>query len=277
MLLQIILPIMTQTICPRLSVVRAFACCLVLLFAHCANAQVKAGGPSSPGASPQAMAYSVQGTAQAPAGPVSYASVTELNGMLSQLEQASKSAQTDLAGLRIEKWKADSGTKKQSLSGSDSVQRNLQGALPEIIGQLRAAPESLPATFKLYRNLDALYDVMGGVVESAGAFGSKDEFQALSTDLGNLEASRRAFAARIEKLADSKEAEITRLRTDLRTAQAAIPTEPPKKTVVDDNAPAKKPAVKKKPAAKPPAPGATAVKPATAQNPTAPPTPSKPQ
>ncbi len=277
MLLQIILPIMTQTICPRLSSVRAFVCCLVLLSAHSAYAQIKAGGPAPPSASPQAMAYSVQGTAQAQAGPVSYASVTELNGLLSQLEQASKSAQTDLAGLRIEKWKADSGTKKQSLAGSDSVQRNLQGALPEIIGQLRAAPESLPATFKLYRNLDALYDVMGGVVESAGAFGSKDEFQALSTDLANLEASRRAFAARIEKLADAKEAEITRLRTDLKTAQAAVPTEPPKKTVVDDNAPAKKPAVKKKPAAKPPAPGATAAKPATAQTPTATPTPSKPQ
>jgi hypothetical protein len=223
------------------------------------------------------MAYSVQGTAQAQAGPVSYASVTELSGLLSQLEQAAKSAQTDLAALRIEKWKTDSGTKKQSLAGSDSVQRNLQGALPEIIGQLRAAPESLPATFKLYRNLDALYDVMGGVVESAGAFGSKDEFQVLSTDLANLEASRRAFAGRIEKLADAKEAEITRLRTDLKTAQAAVPTEPPKKTVVDDNAPTKKPAVKKKPAAKPAAPGATAAKPATGQTPTTQPTPSKPQ
>ena len=47
------------------------------------------------------------------------------------------------------------------------------GALPEIIGQLRNAPEAMPITFKLYRNLDALYDVLGGVVEGAGAFGSK--------------------------------------------------------------------------------------------------------
>ena len=31
--------------------------------------------------------------------------------------------------------------------------------LPAIIGELRAAPESLVSTFKLYRNLDALYDV----------------------------------------------------------------------------------------------------------------------
>jgi len=240
------------------------------------GSQAKATGPSAP-----PVGYSVQGTVQAAQAPVSYASLTELNGLLAQLEQVSKSAQADLAGLRIEKWKADSGTKKQTLAGVDSVQRNLKGALPEIIGQLRAAPEDLPATFKLYRNLDALYDVLGGVVESAGAFGSKDEFQGLSTDLGNLEASRRAFAGRIENLATAKEAEISHLRTDLKTAQAAIPSEPPKKTVVDDTAPAKKPAVKKKPAAKPATPASTTAKPAASTGQTAvppsQPTPAKPQ
>jgi hypothetical protein len=240
-------------------------------------------GSSATGSAPTAHAspagYSAQGTVPAQAAPVSYASVTELNGLLTQLEQTSKSAQADLAGLRIEKWKTDAGTKKQSLAGMDSVQRNLKGALPEIIGQLRAAPEDLPATFKLYRNLDALYDVMGGVVESAGAFGSKDEFQAISTDLSNFEASRRAFAGRIENLAASKEAEIVHLRTDLKTAQAAIPSEPPKKTVVDDNPPAKKPPVKKKPVAKPATPASTAAKPAATGQTTTPapqPAPAKP-
>jgi len=215
-------------------------------------AQMTAIGAPGARVRPANYAYSVQGTAQAQSAPVSYASVTELNGLLTQLEQTSKSAQADLAGLRIEKWKTDGNSKKQALAGVDSVQRNLKGALPEIISQLRAAPEDVPATFKLYRNLDALYDVLGGVVESTGAFGSKDEFQAVSTDLNNFEASRRAIAGRIENLSASKEAEIVRLRTDLKTAQAAIPSEPPKKTVVDDTTPAaKKPAVKKKAAAKP--------------------------
>ena len=73
----------------------------------------------------------------------------------------------------------------------DSIQRNLQNALPEMIGQLRNAPEDLPATFKLYRNLDALYDVLGSVVESTGAFGSKDDFQALANDLSSFEGTRK--------------------------------------------------------------------------------------
>ena len=184
--------------------------------------------------------------------PVSYASVTQLNGLLSQLEATSKDTQADLVKLRIEHWKADSGYKKQALGNVDSIQRNLQGALPEILAQLRSAPESLPATFKLYRNLDALYDVLGNVVEGAGAFGSKDDLQSLSNDLSSFEGTRKQLAERIENLSSAKEAEILRLRTDLKTAQAAIPAEPPKKLVVDDTEPAKKPAAKKKPATKKP-------------------------
>ena len=196
-----------------------------------------------------------------PQGPVSYSSVNQLNGMLSQLEQASQAAQLDLAKLRIDKWKVDSGSKLQAQGNVESVQRNLQAALPEMIAELKASPENLNATFKLYRNLDALYNVFGSVTESTGAFGSKDEFQSLENDLSAFEKARRAFADRMESLAEAKEAEVTRLRAALQSAQANAPAEPPKKIVVDDNPPPKKPA-KKKAAAKPnttppPAPPAT--------------------
>jgi hypothetical protein len=185
-----------------------------------------------------------------PQGPVSYSSVNQLNGMLSQLEQASQAAQLDLAKLRIDKWKVDSGSKLQTQGNVESVQRNLQAALPEMIAELKASPENLNATFKLYRNLDALYNVFGSVTESTGAFGSKDEFQSLENDLSTFEKARRAFADRMESLAGAKEAEVTRLRAALQSAQANAPAESPKKIVVDDNPPPKKPA-KKKAAAKP--------------------------
>jgi hypothetical protein len=199
--------------------------------------------------------YSTQGSivsASAPqGGAVSYASVSQLNGLLAQLEAASKATQADLARLRIERWKTDGGSKKRSLGDVDSVQRNLQNALPEMIEKLHNSPEDLPATFRLYRNLDALYDVVSSVVESTGAWGSKDDLQALSSDLNNFEAVRKQMAERMENLAASKEQEIVRLRTDLKTAQAAIPAAPPKKTIVDDTEPPKKPAKKKAPAKKP--------------------------
>lgn len=202
-------------------------------------------GQAAAAPSPLPAQYVAQGGPYAQNEPVSYASVTELNGLLGQLESTSKIAQNDLTRLRIERWKTDSSSKKQALSNVESIQRNLQSALPEMIAKLRSTPGDLPATFKLYRNLDALYDVMGSIVESAGAFGGKDDFQALSNDLNTFENTRKQIAERIESLSSAKEAEITRLRADLKTAQAAIPANPPPKIVVDDTAPAKKPARKK--------------------------------
>ena len=188
-------------------------------------------------------------TASSP--PVAYSSISQLNLLLSQLEQTSQTAQLDLAKLRVERWKVDSSSKRQTQANAESIERNLQSALPEIIAQLRASPEDLTSTFKLYRNLDALYDVLGAVAESAGAFGTKDEYQSLGNDLNSLERCRRSFADRMESLAGAKEVELSHLRTALLSAQSAAKPEPPKKVIVDDNEPPKKPPAKKKPAPKP--------------------------
>ncbi len=177
--------------------------------------------------------------------PVSYSSITQLNQLLSQLEQTSQQTQLDLAKLRVEKWKTDSNNKRQMQADVESIERNLQSALPEMISQLRMSPENLTATFRVYRNLTALYDVFAAVAESAGAFGSKDEFQSLENDLTMLERSRRAFADRMETLAGAKEAELARLRTAVQTGQGGTNSQQPKKVVVDDNEPPKKPARKK--------------------------------
>lgn len=216
--------------------------------------------------------------------PVSYASVTQLNGVLAQLEAASKSTQADLVKLRIEHWKTSAASKKDALAAVDSVQRNLQNSLPDVISQLRAAPEDLSATFKLYRNLDALCDVFGSVAEGAAQLGTKDEQQALANDLEGFANARKQIAQRMESLSSTKEAELVRLRAALKTAQAAIPAAPPKITVVDDNQPAKKPAVKKKPVAKPTTtppgaakPPAGQTTPATTPPATQPPPAPKPQ
>jgi hypothetical protein len=233
---------------------RTFLIALGLCTLSCMTA---AQGQSGPAAT---AAPSMQGSQ-----PVSYASVTQLNGLLAQLEASSKTTQADLVKLRIEHWKTSTASKKETLEKVDSIQRNLQGALPEVIAQLRAAPEDLPTTFKLYRNLDALCDVVGSVAEDTGAFGAKDELQSLTNDLSGFDGTRKQVAQRMESLSAAKEAEILRLRADLKTAQAAIPAAPPKKIVVDDNEPPKKPAVKKKPAAKPGTTTPSPTKPAAGQ------------
>ncbi len=224
-----------------------------------------AAGVGQSGPAPTAAAANTQSSQ-----PVSYASVTQLNGLLAQLEATAKNTQADLVKLRIERWKTSSAGKKDALAAVDSIQRNLQGTLPDIISQLRTAPEDLPGTFKLYRNLDALCDVVGSVAEGTQQLGSKDEQQALTNDLSGFESARKQLAQRMETISAAKEAEIARLREDLKTARAAVPVAPPAKIVVDDTQPPKKPAGKKKPA-KPTTP--TTAKPSAAGQPPA----TKPQ
>jgi hypothetical protein len=199
---------------------------------------------------------SAQNTSPSQPPAVSYSSVSQLNQLLTQLEQVSQTTQIDLAGTRIDHWKTDSNTKRQTQANVESLQRNLKAALPEIIGQMRNSPENLAASFKLYRNLDALYDVLSSVVEAAGAFGSKDEFQALDNDFNTIETARRSLAERMQGLAESKEGELTQLRTQVRNAQPVV-SAPPKKVIVDDTEPVKKPPAKKKPAPKPATPATT--------------------
>jgi hypothetical protein len=203
--------------------------------------------------------------AQPPVAPVSVASVSELNQALSQLNQAAARTINDLAVLRIEKWKTDASTKKQTEDNADALLRNLRGALPGMITEIQGAPENLAATFKLYRNVSALCDVMNNVAETAGAFGPKDDYQALANDFRALGQARRALADRMDRLSVSKDLEISQLRTQVRTLQAAAPPPAPKKIIVDDQ-PAKKP-VKRKPATPP----------KTAATPPAAPPPTKPQ
>ncbi|HYU45899.1 MAG TPA: hypothetical protein VEK84_06940 [Terriglobales bacterium] len=210
------------------------------------------------------VAQDASGTPAAAQPPVPYASVNELNGILAQVKQTAQNMQADLEKTRIDRWKTDSSTKRQTQANVESIQRNLQSALPDIVSQLNNSPEDIAASFKLYRNLDALYDVFGSVMESAGAFGSKDEFQSLSNDMSGLENARRIFGERMQKLASAKEDELGRLRTLIKTLQAAPPP-PPKKIIVDDTEPPKKPAAKKKP--KPAKPPTTVSPPANAPQP----------
>jgi hypothetical protein len=169
---------------------------------------------------------------------------------LPQLQRAVENARVDLARLRVDKWKADAAVKQQAGTNIESLQRNLSGALPTLVAAAQQNPSSLNASFKLYRNLNALYDVMSNVTESAGAFGAKDEYAALVQDLNNLDAARRSLADAMESMTAQRDADFARIQAARQAAQAAA-VAPPKKIVIDDNEPAKKTTAKKKKPATP--------------------------
>lgn len=190
-----------------------------------------------------AQAPSSQPPATMPAPAMSAALAADLD----RLQMAATQINADISRMRIEKWKVDSGSKQQAQANGESIQRNLTTALPGLIANYRTQPQDLNAGFKLYRNLNALYDVMTSFTESAGAFGPKNDYDALAEQLNVIDTARHDLADNLEGQTSRTQAELNQLRQQVRQLQqAAVPPPPPKKTVVDNAEPAKKTTHKKK-------------------------------
>jgi hypothetical protein len=202
---------------------------------------------------------------QAPARPVvapAPAIDMQLANTLSILEQSAQGTNAVLGKMRVDKWKTDSSTKQQYQENVQSLQRNLTSALPELTGKVRQAPQDANANFRLYRNVITLYDVLANVAETAGAFGPRDQYEALAQQVSTMDQVRRALGERMDQLTAAKESELTRLHAQLQST-AQTQTAPVKKIVIDDDSTAKP----KKPKAK---------KPSTAQTQSAAPQTTKP-
>ncbi len=196
---------------------------------------------------------SVNAPSQAAQPPIGSYSTTPVTSELDRLQAASAAIDSAISRLKIEKWKADANSKRQAQSNAESIQRNLKSALPGMMTGVRSAPQDLGASFKLYRNVNALYDVMSSLTESTGAFGPKSDYDALAQQLDSLDGVRRSLGDSLEQLAATTQSQLDQLRTQVKTLQAAATVAPPpKKTVVDDSEPAKKSTtVHKKKASKP--------------------------
>lgn len=169
--------------------------------------------------------------------------------LLTVLNQNAQRTALDLAKLRIDKWKTDGDTKQQAQANNDSLQRNLTAALPDLIAKAQAAPQDFGPNFRLYRNLNALYDVLFSVAETAGAFGPKDQYEPLAQDAAAIDQTRRNLADRLDWLAGVRDADFARIQQALLAARQQSS---PSKVVVDNDAKTTKPA-KKKPSAATPA------------------------
>ena len=171
---------------------------------------------------------------------------------LDRLQSVASQAAADIGQLHIEKWKANSNAKSNAQADADSVQHNLTSALPGLIDAVRSALEDVNAAFKLYRNLNALYDVFGTLTEATRVFGQKSEYEALSQQLQMISSARRKLGEGLEQLTATTQSQLTQLRIQnksqqeqLAAAQAAA-AEARKELVLAQNEPPKKPVTKKK-------------------------------
>lgn len=155
--------------------------------------------------------------------------------LLGKIQQEALGLSADLGKLRIDKWKADSASKSQAVDNADSIQRNINNALPGLISSVRSAPQNLTANFKLYRNLNALYDVLASLGESTGAFGKREEYEVIAPHVATIDDDRRAYGDLLAQMTASADSRIAAYQQ--AAAQAAAAAQAPRKIVVDDSEP----------------------------------------
>jgi hypothetical protein len=131
---------------------------------------------------------------------------TDLNTIILQIQQATSSANVNIGKLRIEKWKTDSQQKQQMQQVADSLQKNISNAVPGLISDVQTSRGGVLASFKLYHNLNVVYEFLSSMAEAAGAFGRKEEYQPLEGDATALDTVRQNLSIYIEQAAGKMEA-----------------------------------------------------------------------
>jgi hypothetical protein len=193
----------------------------------------------------------------------------DLNAILSQIQQATSSANANIGHLRIEKWKADVDQKRQTQQVAESLQKNITNAVPGMISAVQTNKGSVTTSFKLYHNLNVVYENLIYLADVTGSLGKREEFEPLNSDIVALEAARKNLSAYIEDAAVKMEA------ANRQAASGTVPLQarqgpgspvPGKKVVIDDEQPPPKKTVKPTKKKTSPHPSATPT-----------PTPSSPQ
>jgi len=172
--------------------------------------------------------------------------------------------QQALTGLRLEKWKGGS-VRTEATNNIASIQKDLQGTLPDLIATADDAPNSISKALPVSHNLDALYDVLVRVVDGARVAAPGDQVDQLIQAMAGVQKGRLALNDHLQEMADGAEKQVVDLQAAIikvqKTPAPQVSPAPPPPCP----APApKKKVVKKKPATPPPA---TQAQPAAAPKP----------
>src|SRR6476646_9200606 len=100
------------------------------------------------------------------------AQTLDLNAILSQIQQATSSA----------------------------------NAVPGMISAVQTNKGSVTTSFKLYHNLNVVYENLIYLADVTGSLGKREEFEPLNSDIVALEAARKNLSAYIEDAAVKREA-----------------------------------------------------------------------
>jgi hypothetical protein len=155
---------------------------------------------------------------------------------MGDLRPALANVQTAVANLSIAHWKTSPATRAATQQDVASIQRDLSDTLPGLMTQAEAPPFRgqavlLPA-FTLFRNLDALYDVLLRVTETASLAGSGADPANLENARAGLEDGRAKLGNWLLQSIGAQDSQVARLLAPPPPPPAAPPA--PAKVIVDD-------------------------------------------
>ena len=168
--------------------------------------------------------------------------------------------QTAIGEMTLDKWKASPAVRTEADGNLRSVQRDLASTQPPLLAAADAAPDSPAKTLPVYRNVEALYDVMLRLDAAGRLAAPSNQISALDQALASIGDARRALGDQVQANAENQEARVIHLQAALKVVPPAPPPPPP---APDACIPPPKKKVAR-PAAKPAA--KTASPPANSQN-----------
>jgi hypothetical protein len=168
-----------------------------------------------------------------------------LDSEMADLARVTAATQSDLADLNTDKhsfnwktswrfWHRESSTNTKSQQIADSLQRNLRDAMPGLVHDVQTTG-SFTATFKLYNNLSVVCELLDSLAESTAS----DKKGPLVNDSAAMGRIRQDLATFVEQKAAALDANGKPPYT--WTATSSPNSKAPKKIVIDDNVPEKKP------------------------------------
>jgi hypothetical protein len=161
---------------------------------------------------------------------------------------------------KTDRWKASSAVRDEAENNLRSIERDVQTTLPPLLAVADAATDSAAKTLPVYRNVEALYDVLLRL-EAAGQLAApRDQASALEQALADLNDGRRALGDQLQVDADGQERQVLRLQAALKAVPLPVP---PPAAALCPSVPPKK---KAPPAAKRPSASATPANPASSTN-----------
>jgi hypothetical protein len=172
----------------------------------------------------------------------------DLMSALLELDRTAASTNSDISHLQIDKWKGgwktgfttSSTHKNQAGQTAMSLQRNLHGALPDLIRDALNSRGNLYTTFKVYEDVGLVCEALDGLATTAHEYGKQEEYAPLATDYNNLIRLRRVLSTYIQQKAAAVDGGGSSF-SSFTSVSSSDGLAMPKKIIIDDGVPDKKP------------------------------------